>query len=137
MKIFRISPELIVQFEKRYAEGYNVQDSTYLAWKDMYHRSPESVLSVATGISNSPSLVSSACGFISSACHATNSTDGTDSLVSVKASAAAPSLKSLQSSEEVLNELLVLPVLAIKDWSEEKAINHKPTEITDATVLQE
>ena len=81
------SPEQIARFEVQYAEDYDVQDVTYLAWKSIYHPSPESVSNAAT--STSASITSS---------------------VSMSASViTTPSLKSLPSSEEVLHELLVLP----------------------------
>lgn len=48
------------------------------------------------------------------------------------------SLKLLPSSEEVPNELLVLPQpLPAKTGRRKKAINDKAKEITDAVVLQE
>ena len=107
------SPEQIAGFEVQYAEDYDVQDVTYLAWKSIYHPSPESVSNAAT--STSASITSS---------------------VSVSASViTTPSLKSLPSSEEVLNELLVLP--QPKTGRRKKAINDKAKEITGATVLQE
>ena len=110
------SPEQIALFEVRYAEGYDVQDATYLAWKSIYYPSPESVSSAAT--STSASITSS---------------------VSVSASAiTTPSPKSLPSSEEVLDELLVLPQpQPAKTGRRKKAINNKAKEITDAVVLQE
>ena len=110
------SPEQIALFEVRYAEGYDVQDATYLAWKSIYYPSPESVSSAAT--STSASITSS---------------------VSVSASAITTlSPKSLPSSEEVLDELLVLPQpQPAKTGRRKKAINNKATEITDAAVLQE
>ena len=49
-----------------------------------------------------------------------------------------PSPKSLPSSEEVLNELLVLPQpQPAKTGRRKRAINNKAKEITDAAVLQE
>ena len=49
-----------------------------------------------------------------------------------------PSPKSLPSSEEVLNDLLVLPPhLPATTGRRKKAINDKAKEITDAAVLQE
>ena len=49
-----------------------------------------------------------------------------------------PSPKSLPSSEEVLNDLLVLPQhLPATTGRRKKAINDKAKEITDAAVLQE
>lgn len=38
------SPEQISLLEKRYAEGYDVLDQTYLAWKSANYSSPESVV---------------------------------------------------------------------------------------------
>ena len=71
-----------------------MQDATYLAWKSIYHPNPESVSSAATTVST-----------------ATSTSTIITSLVSESASVITnPSLKSLPSSEEVLNELLVLHV---------------------------
>ena len=102
----------IIQFENQYAEGYDVQDAAYLAWKNMYHPSSESESSTAIAISNLPMSVS-ACRMMSTAYHAATSTTtstSSNSLDSVSSSVmTTPSLKSLPSSEEVLNELLVLP----------------------------
>ena len=47
-QVLTFSLEQIAQFEVQYAEGYDVQDATYLAWKSMYHPNPESVSSAAT-----------------------------------------------------------------------------------------
>ena len=133
------SPEQIARFEVQYAEGYDVQDTTYLAWKSIYHPSPESVSSAATTVSSSPGSSASACAMTSTAYAATSTSASITSSVSVSASViTTPSLKSLPSSEEVLNELLVLPQsLPAKTGRRKKAINDKAKEITDAAVLQE
>ena len=94
------SPEQVTQFEKQYAEGNDVPDSTYLAWKNIYHPSPESVSTEAATVGNPPTSVS-VCGAKS-----TTTTTSADSLVSVR--------PSLPSSEEVLNELLVYQILCVK-----------------------
>ena len=43
LQVPTFSPEQIAQFKVRYAEGYDVQDATYLEWRSIYHPSPESV----------------------------------------------------------------------------------------------
>ena len=91
-----------------------MQDTTHLAWKSVYHPSPESVPSAA--ISTSASITES---------------------VSVSASVIT-TLKLLPCSEEVLNELLVLSqLLPAKTGQRKKAINNKAKKITDAVILQE
>jgi hypothetical protein len=52
------SLQQVTQFEKKYSEGYDVPDSTYLAWKNKYHPSPQSdVSSGAATVSDSPTSV--------------------------------------------------------------------------------
>ena len=133
------SPEQIARFEVQYAEGYDVQDDTYLAWKSIYHPSPESVSNAATTVSSSPGLSASACAMTSTAYATTSTSASITSSVSASASViTTPSLKLLPSSEEVLDELLVLPQsLPAKTGRRKKAINDKAKEITDAAVLQE
>lgn len=123
------SPEQNKLFEVRYEEGYNLEDdATYLAWKNIYHPSPESVSGTAT------------CTTISAA-NSTSTTCSIASSVSSSRSASvitSPSVRSLPSSEEVLDELLVLPQpLPPKTGRRRKAINDKAREITDDAVLQE
>ena len=115
------SPEQVTQFEKRYAEDYDVPDTTYLAWKNMYHPSPASVVSTEA-ISDSPTSVS-VCG--------AKSTTTTSSAVSVMTT------PSLTSSEEVLSKLLVLPKPLRKTGRTRNAINQKAVEISDSMILQE
>ena len=115
------SPGQVTQFEKRYAEDYDVPDTTYLAWKNMYHPSPASVVSTEA-ISDSPTSVS-VCG--------AKSTTTTSSAVSVMTT------QSLPSSEDFLSELLVLPKPVRKTGRTRNAINQKAVEISDSMILQE
>ena len=52
------SPEQVALFEQRYAEGYDVLDPAYLAWKNENHPSPESISSIATPTSSTGSSTS-------------------------------------------------------------------------------
>ena len=93
------SPEQIELFEQTYAEGYDVPDPTYLAWKSM---SPESVVSTTTAISSPGSSASAIAGTCMSTVHTATSP-------SITSSVSSSSVKTKQSSEEVLSELLTLP----------------------------
>jgi hypothetical protein len=117
-QIQTFSSEQIAKFEKQYKEGYDVQDATYLEWKNIYHPSPKT--------SDSPTSVS-VCGVLSTASSTVTST----SVVSVSST-------SSPKSEDVLNELLVLPQqMPSKTGRRKKGINQKAKEITDPIVLQE
>ena len=120
------SPEQIALFEKRYAEGYDVPDPTYLAWKSANYPSPESVVST-TAVSSPGSSASVVVG-----------TANTATSPSVTSSVSVVSSSMKQSSEEVLSELLTLPQPPPpKTNRRKKGLNHKAREITDSTVLQE
>ena len=104
------TPEQIAAFKVRYEEGYDVEDATYSAWLSIYHPSTDSVSSAATIVSSSPGSSASACAMTSTAYTAISTSPSVTTSVSASASVVTTSsLKSLPSSEEVLNELLVLP----------------------------
>ena len=127
------SPEQIELFEQRYAEGYDVPDPTYLAWKSVNYPSPESVVSTTTAISSPGSSASAIAGTCT--CMSTVHTATSPSITS---SVSSSSVKTNQSSEEVLSDLLTLPQPPPPKTSQrKKAVNHKATEITDPAVLQE
>ena len=130
------SPEQTAQFEVHYKEGYNVQDTTYLAWKSIYHPSPGSLSSASTTVSSSPESSASACAASSTAIAAMSTAPSVTSTVS--SSASVVTTRSLPSSEDILNELLVLPQAPpSKTGRRRKAINDKAKDVTDASVLQE
>ena len=125
------SPEQIELFEQRYVEGYDVPDPTYLAWKSVNYPSPEGVVSTTTAISSSGSSASAIAGTCMSTLHTATSP-------SITSSVSSSSVKTKQSSEEVLSELLTLPQPPPPKTSQrKKAVNHKATESTDPAVLQE
>ena len=95
------TPEQVAQFEARYKEGYVIQDKAYLAWKNIYHPSPESVSSVTSSLSVCTGVFS----------------------------------RSLPSSYEVLDELLVLPQPLPP--RRRKVINELAKEITEDSVFAE
>ena len=73
-------------------------DPTYLAWKSMNYPTPESVVSTTTAISSPGSSASATAGTRMSTVHTATSLHRSPS-----------SVKTKQSSEEVLSELLTLP----------------------------
>ena len=104
---------------------------TYLAWKSLNYPSPESVVSTTTAISSPGSSASAIAGTCMSTVHTATSP-------SITSSVSSSSVKTKQSSEDVLSELLTLPQPPPPKTSQrKKAVNHKATEITDPAVLQE
>ena len=76
-------------------------DPTYLAWKSVNYPSPERVVST-TAISSPGSSASAIAGTCMSTVHTATSP-------SITSSVSSSSVKTKQSSEEVLSELLTLP----------------------------
>ena len=95
-------------FEQRYNEGYDIPDPVYLEWKRENH--PESVSS-GRSISNPPTLstTSPLCG----------------------------RYYIMQSSEEILNDLLTFPQAPTSSRPKKRAVNSKAVEITDDDVLKQ
>ena len=116
------SDEQVKLFEQRYAEGYDLPDPAYLAWKGANHPSSDSV-----------SPPGSVAGTMSTANAATTSTTS-----SITSPLSVVTTSSNKSSEEVLDELLALPRPPPARTSQrKKAINATAKEITDPDVLQE
>ena len=114
------SREQVQLFEQRYAEGYDLPDPTYLAWKSAKHPSSDSV---------------SPPGSSASVVAGTMSTANASNLTSP---ASVVTTSSQKSSEEVLDELLQLPQPPPARTSRrKKAINDQAKEITAPDVLQE
>ena len=116
------SDEQVKLFEQRYAEGYDLPDPAYLAWKGANHPSSDSV-----------SPPGSVAGTMSTANAATTSTTS-----SITSPLSVVTTSSHKGSEEVLDELLALsrPPPA-RTSQRKKAINATAKEITDPDVLQE
>ena len=113
----------------------DVEDPTYLAWKNIYHPSPATTSS--PGSSASAQADTTAATYTASVTsppsYAATSTTET-SPVSLTPSVVSTS--SIKTSEEVLNELLVIPqIQPSKTQRKRKAVNEKAKEITDKAVL--
>ena len=114
------TPEQIALFQTRYEEGYDLEDPTYSQWLKLNHPvagATDTVSQVSSASKSSPSSV-------------------TTSKVSVASSTAGQSVKS---SEEVLDELLVLPQVVKSAPGKQKrapAINDRAKCITDLEVLE-
>ena len=137
------TPEQIAKFEECYKEGYDVEDPIYSTWLNIYYPSKGSVSSaVTTDISSPGSSVSASLranaktstpdAAISPSVSSSISTPETSASVVTTASA-----KSLRSSEEVLNELLVFPQAVPSRRRRRKALDDRAKESTDDNTLQE
>ena len=133
------SQEQVSLFEVHYKEGYDVEDATYLQWKNIYHPEATSTVSsssVSAVVSSSPGAASVRCS-PQSVCSSTTSSDLGITSSMVSTSGCAKTTPSESPSNSVLDELLVLPQAMPSTSKRRKAINHKAKEVTDLSVLQD
>lgn len=147
------TPQQIALYQTRYDEGYDLEDPEYSAWLKIYHpkkvnTSPPTEVSVATSSMTDPQVDAatktppSATFTEERSCSPKKSltTCSSDESVSIRStSSSSYSTRSLRStSEEVLDELLVLPQAEVRSKHKSKSsINKRAICITELEVLKE